>query len=1326
MKKFSCLISFVLVMIFSCSAHSSQLGGRPLKSVDDVFAVTGKSAAVKKDSLLIIHNRIESNAMVSSYNVYTISPDGGTSSFRLKNDDNFGTNAGWFRGGLPVAVSTNYQTSTLPPSFVYSKPMNNSERIFEYYADVVSNDGSKTSSKRAFTAKSQPFSASNYPDVVAIKSGIFVPGSPREIFAFATVWDYPLIGSVFRIDLFSMSGDVKDFKYETSINLDRTSDSGHLMRIAAGNFTGSGRRDIAVIANNKNKWGYDLNVYSLNWTPAGKLDFVQTVKDERLYTASLHNRYKILDEWFYKAAGDIAMADFDGDGLDEIAAVYKGFNESLPKDIHDDLKNMIGALHVEIIKYDSTAKSNKIRKTSMTKSYSSWESQGMGFAKVKSLGDLRITPADIDGDGKSELAVLAITWATRFDREIFGKNRIQRGEWSAHVDIFSFNSKLKPSFLRKAADLGNNFGNNNFYYDPYYKDINPDIFTYRSSLKKNTFTDQAFQIISGAFTGVSNTETNKTCEDIAVSCASYEEPDKGAWVRILQPKFNEKGTLSSFNNYLIFEKKKDNNITIGLAAGDFTKTGILLKNPVHWIVDNQKVFTAIVPSPPYHVDYIPVPWNESKEPSLVNISFVPDTTVNYTRSTTTQDKQDISSAFTSTYEMKTDIAAAWSLGVDLLPTNDAKFNPRFSVQVTGNIHRLGKDLEESTKTTLDTKQMTLSMTSGKSDNLMLHQVRQHIWRYPIEPIPSWYKPRSVDISATGQLSYTVTMSEQPSFVQGNYQGYRARHEEGNLFSYPTKLDNIQEMKDAKSAILSERITRAFSPTGLEYSLKLDKSITSGDSTTRDVTIDGGFGVSVMVGKADLGSTGGRVTTTHQWGGNWVDKKVLTKTYTKGDSINVKFSNPSVPPSTLKQPLAGKIEDVAFNTEMQVYSNPQGILTLGFAVDLMPNGNGIAPILWRESVYNEKPDPSFVLPDKFSFTNGKWAANTDKLRATSMRGILYYDLSDDKKMLDNEILNPGKTYQISIPVYNASFLPAENVKVTLSYLRFKDRNTPSKAKKIGEAVITLDGWKQGSEGNKTYANFNFKIPATINHGQYLLMAEIDPDNEISEVHEAWSKNIPGGNNTGCATFVISPSIQPGANTGPKRFEAKAKVKKSNVRASLFAAADSDTDEYEYQDASRVYSIASVDSEDTEITLEVQAVGNFEFSNALFEIVQYSSGDEGVVIDSDTYYVMPDDNTYEAVFTLSDAHIKNGDDLRLEITTEDGFFSIPLSNRVNDGSTDSNNSGSNQESNTSENYNDDDYADDDGSYNGVGSANSGCNGFSGIFTALALFVIFSKRK
>ncbi|MBR0204154.1 MAG: hypothetical protein IJQ56_07300, partial [Synergistaceae bacterium] len=193
-------------------------------------------------------------------------------------------------------------------------------------------------------------------------------------------------------------------------------------------------------------------------------------------------------------------------------------------------------------------------------------------------------------------------------------------------------------------------------------------------------------------------------------------------------------------------------------------------------------------------------------------------------------------------------------------------------------------------------------------------------------------------------------------------------------------------------------------------------------------------------------------------------------------------------------------------------------------------------LWRAgSIYNDQlSDPSLVLPMKFIRESGTtFKASTNHETATKLRGIRFY--MPDLAVRTNNKLVKGIPYKIKVPVYNASFVDANNVEVRLSYVpaaKFKaniyevDKNVITV---IGTAKVSLKGWRNGSNKNKGWAEFDYTFPVNnknLKSGNYEFYVEIDPDNAIKEVHESrFEKSTAnkiidvGGNNEGHFPFEL---------------------------------------------------------------------------------------------------------------------------------------------------------------------------------------------------------------
>lgn len=67
-------------------------------------------------------------------------------------------------------------------------------------------------------------------------------------------------------------------------------------------------------------------------------------------------------------------------------------------------------------------------------------------------------------------------------------------------------------------------------------------------------------------------------------------------------------------------------------------------------------------------------------------------------------------------------------------------------------------------------------------------------------------------------------------------------------------------------------------------------------------------------------------------------------------------------------MAGIISNVAFSIRYQAYINPNGLMKMGFAVNLQGRGSPVS-LLWRESVYNVSA-ASVRGVDLYAMFNGK--------------------------------------------------------------------------------------------------------------------------------------------------------------------------------------------------------------------------------------------------------------------------------------------------------------------------------------------------------------------
>ena len=180
-------------------------------------------------------------------------------------------------------------------------------------------------------------------------------------------------------------------------------------QIAIGDFTGEGITNQVALTTTDKKAIY-LTLYTIRKKSDGSIEAVKT-KEETVYTYSGELSGN-LDGFCALPVTDIAAGDFDGDGKTEIALVYKTNQTSVAKKGHQPEPGIRGSAVVKIMKWSN----GYFRSESVTKDWNSSESPWMSPDATRSVAWLKPVAADLDGDGKDELAVVAAIWVYSWSR----------------------------------------------------------------------------------------------------------------------------------------------------------------------------------------------------------------------------------------------------------------------------------------------------------------------------------------------------------------------------------------------------------------------------------------------------------------------------------------------------------------------------------------------------------------------------------------------------------------------------------------------------------------------------------------------------------------------------------------------------------------------------------------------------------------------------------------------------------------------------------------------------------------------------------------------
>ena len=781
---------FMTVLFYSLGTEAAvTIKGKNLDNIDDIVnTASGGSAELKKHSLGIfsyIEGGQSSQTQHTELAVRQFQNNGTAASTKF--DGKFTNSYGLGHGnsGRQAAVSSIAGKNGKAVLWVDYKHDYSNKKLFVYpQAAMLENKGSalsisgETPKLELSTGANSDFHNMNS-FMQDVKGGIFLPNDNKEYFA-VSFTENTQIGSQNEnawcsACVFIVGMEIKDDKVtlsDTKIIIERNLKQEYSpASIAVGDFTGSGTtNDIALVtADNE---GIYLSIYSLK-NNNGTYSYDTVVKSEKVCSYTDKMKDGRVTTYAHFATAEALAGDFDGDGKTEIAVVYKDDS----RDEEDKLYRFHawGKINVRIYKWNN----GSFRSESANTDYN-YINPVDRIHEVFILG-LRATKADFDGDGKDEIAVLLIsevrdafaTWGG------FGSVHITENIYPYLTRWYCDKNSIKPKYdsgslkgsgipigaLKTSQNVLFGTSNGTYCYDGLQEKGNP-LYTYAP------YVQRTYSIIAGPFTGTMG--KIKTVDDIAVSWAGNSDRElnqhyeNGAYQHVYLFKNNlNNNNFSSFGDAKeIFSSRK--RITkIALAAGDFFGEGVELEAPVHLKIDGNRNYAAIIQTPPYHVDYIPVPWEADQTPKLTNFTYSPALKSTYTHKKEGSTGQDIK------FDMKSSVETIEEVGLDSTKTGILKKVAGFILDKAGGDSKILDGLVDKvdlTKSEVNKTSnkivMTDQMETSTADRVLYYTTGIHMWRYPIKnPAPSWlFKKLQEGTNSTGGDKFlTFTIADEAVF-----------------------------------------------------------------------------------------------------------------------------------------------------------------------------------------------------------------------------------------------------------------------------------------------------------------------------------------------------------------------------------------------------------------------------------------------------------------------------------------------------------------------------------------------------------------------------------
>ncbi|MBQ3458249.1 MAG: hypothetical protein IJG30_04730, partial [Synergistaceae bacterium] len=490
---------------------------------------------------------------------------------------------------------------------------------------------------------------------------------------------------------------------------------------------------------------------------------------------------------------------------------------------------------------------------------------------------------------------------------------------------------------------------------------NTDLFGYvldnsDGSYNKSFKTAEDFCITAGPLTGVRGHV--KLAEDIVIS----QVDENVSRVFVIPPVLNENRDFIAFGE----TKKIYEDTTVdsarrgGVITSDFANESLMLGEPHHTQDDHDESYVALLQALPYHVDNVDSNGNLTAKPTNYTFSGFGDMAdgiagqmrIAYSSTRASEESKSASFGLASTTETVSLLgdAGKYAAGYLKFRATEANIAGNFDSRIKAAagaytaLMDFVTDKIDTTTTNASTSATKVTLKEGfdarQFDRFVTYSAPQHIWRYKIlnKPLPSWYVlgPKadyvSRDFDTESKDRYmTFSMYDEATPAgagSDTHSGYQARHEEGNFFSYPSTIEDI-EGYTAGGALISSPYRAAWAKSQTGMAVKFEQSKI--DSQTYDEHIE----------KSELTKTVSAIAsffgakdpsplppyTSHS--------EAFVKKYSSSETISIDVYGRTTLPG-----------EAASHTLMAMpYTTREGTMKVGTAVSLINYGYQDSPALW---------------------------------------------------------------------------------------------------------------------------------------------------------------------------------------------------------------------------------------------------------------------------------------------------------------------------------------------------------------------------------------------
>ncbi len=474
----------------------------------------------------------------------------------------------------------------------------------------------------------------------------------------------------------------------------------------------------------------------------------------------------------------------------------------------------------------------------------------------------------------------------------------------------------------------------------------------------------------------------------------------------------------------------------GILLGDFRGNAIRMGTPHRIAVNNVVEPAIIINAPPIHFD-------------VLNDSCY-DICKSYPISGGSAFSSELVQSASNEVEANTNVHSSWGISSKL--SLGGKF---LGIGVEATIKaKYGEDFKNTHGT--DSTMTAKSSNQATYDDLIYATVTDYdLWEYPVY----------ADGVKEGDIMAAIVHPQTPQWFQSNDGNFGNNiildHEPGNLLSYPDY--GIPENNPDVGRIIYKGDLCSISPTGSPNSWELTWQKVVSDSADTSNNYSFSAGVSV-----------GGVTMKLETEGSYDRGSINTHTTTVTQSIDLTANFGVINPL---------YASATYSIQPYAYWSVNGPLVLDYLVDL--DTTSVVKSFW-EANYSQKPDLTFNC----------------YYRNFVQKGLsgLAPDMADWTKeiVINPEIPKQGDTVTVNAEIHNYSLLATKAPVKVRFYLGSSETDGRVVQSLTGDTVFMTSS--PVAARSDQVLSFSWRVPTGLSASDSILYAVIDPDNSIDELRK----------------------------------------------------------------------------------------------------------------------------------------------------------------------------------------------------------------------------------